>query len=342
MPTPLAPADFLEKARTRPVIDVRSPGEYAHAHVPDAVNIPLFDAAERAQVGTRYKQVGRDAAVLLGLELVGPKLAQFVEESQQLNPDGGEVLVHCWRGGMRSGSFAWLLETAGMSVSTLVGGYKAYRNAVLAGVAQPRNVLILGGKTGSAKTETLYELARLGEQVIDLEALAHHRGSSYGMIGQAPQPSSEQFQNDLHRVWMSLDPTRRVWLEDESKAVGACYLPDGLWAQMRTAPVAFLDVPLETRVIFLVETYGRFPHEALVEATDRIRKRIGNDRHQLAMQALEQFDYARVAELALGYYDKAYLHGLAQREPDRIHVLPTSEINPAETARRLVAWAEGR
>lgn len=342
MPTPLTPSDFLEKARTRPVIDVRSPGEFAHAHLPGAVNIPLFDDAERAQVGTRYKQVSRDSAVLLGLELVGPKLAGFVRQVRKLNPDGDEVLVHCWRGGMRSGSFAWLLETAGMRVSTLIGGYKAYRTEVLTSFSQPRDVLILGGKTGSAKTETLHELARLGEQVIDLEALAHHKGSSYGMIGQLPQPTSEQFQNQLHREWLALDPTRRIWLEDESKSVGICFIPDGLWTQMRQASVAFLDVPVEARVRFLVETYGQYPHEALVEATERIRKRMGNDRNQLALEALKRRDYGLVAELTLGYYDKAYLHGLAQRPPECVHPIPTAGIHPAETAKRLVAWADER
>jgi tRNA 2-selenouridine synthase len=342
MPTPLSPTDFLTRAQTHPVIDVRSPAEYAHAHIPGAISIPLFDDHERARVGTRYKQIGRDSAVLLGLELVGPKLALFVRQASRLRPEGGEVLVHCWRGGMRSGSFAWLLETAGMRVSTLVGGYKAYRNEVLAAFQQPRKLFILGGKTGSAKTETLHELARLGEQVIDLEALAHHKGSSYGMIGQPAQPSSEQFQNNLHRAWTTLDSSRPIWLEDESKAIGTCFIPDGLWHQMRQAPVALLDVPVSERIQFLVNGYGQFPHEALVEATDRIRKRLGNDRHQAAMQALDERDYARVVELTLGYYDKAYLFGLSQRAAEQIHAFPFPALNPAQAAREILAWARQR
>jgi len=192
--------DFLKEAAHLPVIDVRSPGEYDHAHIPHAINIPLFDNEERAKVGTRYKQVGKDSAVLLGLELVGPKLADFVKKARRLNLTGQEVLVHCWRGGMRSGSFAWLLNTAGIKARTLEGGYKAYRSQVLAAFAEPAR-MIYGGKTGSGKTEILHELAKQGEQVIDLEALANHKGSSYGAIGQEPQPSSEQFENKLFAVW---------------------------------------------------------------------------------------------------------------------------------------------
>jgi tRNA 2-selenouridine synthase len=174
----LSVEEFLEKAQSLPIVDVRSPGEYDHAHIPGAVSIPLFDNDERALVGTKYKNAGKDSAVLLGLDLVGPKLAGFVKQSKKLNPQHKEVLVHCWRGGMRSGSFAWLLDTAGLTASTLVGGYKAYRNAVLSAFAEPRNLIILGGKTGSGKTDILKELARQGEQIIDLEGLAHHKGST--------------------------------------------------------------------------------------------------------------------------------------------------------------------
>ena len=131
----------------------------------------------------------------LALRLVGPKLADFVKQSKKLNPQSKEVLVHCWRGGMRSGSFAWLLDTAGLTASTLVGGYKAYRNIVLSAFSEPRNLIILGGKTGSGKTDILKELARQGEQIIDLEGLANHKGSTYGAIGQRPQPATEQFEN---------------------------------------------------------------------------------------------------------------------------------------------------
>ena len=334
--------EFLKKAQTLPVIDVRSPGEYDHAHIPGSVSIPLFDNEERALVGTKYKNAGKDSAVLLGLDLVGPKLAEFVKKSKKLNPKTKEVLVHCWRGGMRSGSFAWLLNTAGLTASTLVGGYKAYRNTVLAAFAEPRNLLILGGKTGSGKTDILKELAWQGEQIIDLEQLAHHKGSTYGAIGQLPQPATEQFENLIFGEWRRLDSGRRIWLEDESRNVGSCFVPMPLWQQMRAAPVAFVDVPKAVRVQRLVAEYTGIDHSLLVEATERISKRLGSKVTKDALDALSRNDYATVADLTLDYYDKAYLHGLAQRDPATINRMEISEDNPAQTAQQLIEWAAQR
>ncbi len=338
--------EFLNRAQTLPIIDVRSPGEFEHAHIPGAVNIPLFDNDERALVGTKYKQAGKDAAVLLGLGMVGPKLADFVKQSRRLNPTGKEVLVHCWRGGMRSGSFAWLLNTAGLTATTLVGGYKAYRNGVLAGLAEPRQLLILGGKTGSGKTDILKELALQGERVIDLEGLAHHKGSSYGAIGQLPQPSTEQFENLIFQQWQQLGGTdgstpRRIWLEDESRNVGSCFIPMPLWKQMRSAPVAFLDVPKAVRIGRLVREYTGIDHQLLIDATKRIERRLGGQVTKLALAALDEQDYATVADLTLAYYDKAYLHGLSERNPALVSSLPVSDA-PAQTAQQLIAWADAR
>ena len=333
--------EFLKQAATLPVIDVRSPGEFRQAHIPGAVNIPLFDNDERAKVGTRYKQAGKDHAVLMGLEMVGPKLADFVRQSRKLsNGSGGQVLVHCWRGGMRSGSFAWLLQTAGLTPAILTGGYKAYRNTVLTAFAEPRNLLILGGKTGSGKTDILHQLAQQGEQTIDLEGLAHHKGSSYGAIGQLPQPSSEQFENLIYGDWLTLDSSKRIWLEDESRNVGSCFIPMPLWQQMRAAPVAFVDVPKAVRVERLVREYTGIDHELLIEATERIRKRLGGKVTQQALDALLEHDYATVADLTLDYYDKAYLHGLSQRNKEDVFPIEILRDNPDKTARQLMAWAD--
>ncbi|HEX9956980.1 MAG TPA: tRNA 2-selenouridine(34) synthase MnmH [Fibrella sp.] len=336
---PLPVNEFLEQATTLPIIDVRSPGEFAHAHIPGAVNMPLFDNNERAEVGTTYKRSGKDAAVLLGLDMVGPKMSHFVRQARKLNPKGKQVLVHCWRGGMRSGSMAWLLNTAGLEANTLVGGYKAYRTNVLTAFAEPHNLIILGGKTGSGKTDILKQLAAQGEQVIDLEGLAHHKGSSYGAIGQLPQPSSEQFENLVYEQWRQLDPDRPIWLEDESRNIGRCFVPAPLWQQMRTAPVAFLDLPREVRVQRLVHEYAGIDHALLVEATRRIERRLGGLSAKQALAALDQQDYATVADLTLVYYDKAYLHGLGERDASTVHKLPVATDNPAQTASELIAWA---
>ncbi|GHB71018.1 tRNA 2-selenouridine(34) synthase MnmH [Persicitalea jodogahamensis] len=334
MPTLLPPSAFLQKAEKLPVVDVRSPGEFAQGHIPGAVNIPLFSNEERAQVGTAYKQVSQDDALLLGLELVGPKMADFVRSSKILAPEK-EILVHCWRGGMRSGSFGWLLETAGMKVSILVGGYKAFRNEVLSGFVIPQNIIILGGKTGSGKTEILHQLRELGEQVIDLEGLAHHKGSSYGAIGQLPQPSSEHFENRIYNQWRQLDPARRVWVEDESRTVGRCLIPQDVWTQMQNAPLVLVDMDKATRIERLVREYACFDINLLYEATDRIKKRLGGQHHKAAIAALDQKDFASVADITLTYYDKTYQYGVGGRNV--IHVEETTEDNPAKLAEQLLS-----
>lgn len=332
----LSPADFLQESQTVSVIDVRSPAEYEHAHIPGAINVPLFNNEERAEVGTCYKKLGRDEAVRLGLKLIGPKLADFVEQADQIAPNR-DVLVHCWRGGMRSGSFAWLLRTAGFQVRTLEGGYKAYRNHVLMAFEQPQNIVIVGGHTGSGKTDILKELATLGEQVIDLEAIAHHKGSSYGAIGQAPQPSSEHFENLLYHPWSQLDPTRRLWLEDESRHIGTCFIPLGIWQQMREASeIIFVDVPKDIRIQRLVREYAGFGQEVLQQATERIKKRLGGQHYKAAIEALGLGDYAAVADISLNYYDKAYLYGIAQRDASKVVRLKVSEDKPQSTARQIL------
>ncbi len=235
---------------------------------------------------------------------------------------------------MRSGSFGWLLETAGMKVSTLVGGYKAFRKEALTGFETPRQVVVLGGKTGSGKTEILHQLRELGEQVIDLEGLAHHKGSSYGAIGQLPQPSTEHFENRVFAQWRQLDPSRRVWIEDESRTVGRCLIPEKIWEQMQNAPLILVDMEKSVRIERLVREYACFDINLLYEATDRIQKRLGGQHHKAAIAALDQKDFATVADLTLTYYDKAYQHGVGQRKV--IHVEETSEDNPGKMAERLV------
>ncbi len=338
MPSKLTPSSFLKAAETLPVVDVRSPGEFLQGHIPGAVNIPLFSDEERAEVGTTYKQVSQEDALLLGLELVGPKMADFVRQAKALAPEK-EVLVHCWRGGMRSGSFGWLLETAGMKVGTLVGGYKAFRDEVFSGFEVPQNIVILGGKTGSGKTEILQQLRELGEQVIDLEGLAHHKGSSYGAIGQLPQPSTEHFENCIYAQWRQLDPTRRVWVEDESRTVGRCLIPEKIWEQMQAAPLVLVDMDKAVRIERLVREYAWFDTNLLYEATNRIQKRLGGQHHKAAIAALDQKDFATVADITLTYYDKAYQHGVGQRKV--IHTEETAEDNSGNIAEKLILELAG-
>ena len=196
---------FIQMSEKYPVFDVRSPGEFAHAHIPGAYSLPLFSDEERKVVGTTYKQQSREAAIKTGLDFFGPRMKSVVEQVENIchqfpykeTNTRKHVLVHCWRGGMRSAAIAWLLDLYGFKVTTLSGGYKQYRNFVLNLFSYPFAFRILGGYTGSGKTDVLKELKRLGEPVIDLEGIAHHKGSAFGAINEPPQPSQEMFENKL-------------------------------------------------------------------------------------------------------------------------------------------------
>lgn len=319
---PLEPADFLRS--DRPLLDVRSPGEFAQGHIPGALNLPLFSNEERALVGTCYKQEGRSAAVELGLGLVGPKLVEFVQWAKAQAPQG-QVRLHCWRGGMRSESMAFLLRTAGFEVWLLQGGYKAFRRWVRETLALPRRILIVGGMTGTGKTEVLQALALRGEQVLDLEGIAHHRGSSYGHLNLPPQPTTEQFENTIALEWFQFQDDRPVWIEAESKQVGTCRIPPELFEQMERARIFELQRSPQERIQFLVELYGTAGTAALLEATDRIRKRLGPEKTKRVKQAIEQGDLATAIEGVLSYYDNTYRYDLNRRAVPRFPLEVTGQ-----------------
>jgi tRNA 2-selenouridine synthase len=303
--------DFLTTA-AGPILDVRAPAEYAQGHIPGALSLPLFTDEERARIGTMYKQVSPDKAVLLGLDFFGPKLRTLAEQARQLAP-GQEVRLHCWRGGMRSGAVQWLLELAGLKVNLLDKGYKDYRQWVLAELAAPRRLRVLGGATGSGKTAVLHALAAQGQPVLDLEQLAHHQGSAFGGLGQPPQPTQEQFENNLAAALAALPAGQPVWVEDESRTIGSVHLPATLYAQLQAAPLLVLDVPRAARVAYLAADYGRYDAGALAAAVLKLRKRLGGLVTKEALGAIAEDDIPRMVELVLGYYDKTYAYGLEGR-----------------------------
>ena len=332
--------ECLELAETLPLFDVRTPSEFSNGHIPGARNLPLFSDDERVKVGTTYNRQGSQEAILTGLELVGPKMRAMVE-TVQAQTDQRRVLLHCWRGGMRSRSVAWLLNFSGFEVTVLAGGYKAYRQHVLSRFALRRQVFILSGYTGSGKTEILGHLRELGEQVIDLEGLAHHKGSAFGALGELPQPTQQQFENELARQWEKLDPQRPVWLEDESKKIGWRIIPAPLWEQMRHTPVYFLDMPAELRVGRLMADYGDFAPEHLAACVSRLSKRVGGQNTQQALEALAAGDLATCTDILLRrYYDKAYLHGLSKRDQNLVRHIPTQTADARENAQCLMVNAQ--
>ena len=324
----------------QPIIDVRSPLEYEKGHIPNANNIALFSNAERAHVGTVYKQQSKEEAIELGYTYVNPKLDQFILEARKVAPDGA-VIIHCWRGGMRSQAFAEHLMANGFdNVSVIEGGYKAYRNYVLDYFQAHLPLKIIGGFTGSGKTEILHYLEKHGEQVIDLEGLAHHKGSAFGGIGQGEQPSIEQFQNNLHLRFSELDHTKTIWLEDESHNVGKVILPTALFNQMQNADLLFLEISKEERAKHLVSGYANCGDEYLKDGIQRIAKRLGGLQTQQALAFLANKDYYHVALITLNYYDKYYLRGLKKKSASRIRKLKLASTNHHQNAIDILKYME--
>lgn len=298
--------DFLAQAASDGlVVDVRTADEFAAGHIGGAVNMPLFSVEERAEVGTLYVQKSRAAAVERGLEVVGPRLADFVRSARSMGDR--TLLLYCARGGMRSGSMAWLLNMAGLSVRVLGGGYKCYRAHLEAMLDKIEwKMVLLCGATGSGKSELLAHLKDMGEQVIDLEGLARHKGSVFGGFGQGAQPTTEQFINLLHERLIELDPSRRVWCEGESMMIGHVFLPPKFYGLMQQAKQVEVVMDVEQRLDRLMAEYGYFEIEMMEAAFLKIRKRLGDEQVKLAMNDLRSGDVRSAARRAMSYYDKAY------------------------------------
>ncbi len=281
-----------------------------------------------------YKQAGRDKAILLGQKIAEPKLAWFVKEAKNIAPEK-KVLIHCWRGGMRSEKFAEFLEKAGFEAYTLERGYKAYRNFILECLEQEANILILGGMTGSGKTEVLHYLAKSGHQVLNLEEIANHKGSAFGHLGQKTQPTTEQFHNNLSVAWNKFDFNKPIWIEDESQAIGTVRIPEPLFLQMRKSPVLKIELSREIRAKRLVREYAKFDNQQLKKVILKIEKRLGGLNTKNAIDALEKRDYPTVADITLIYYDKAYNFGLSKRIPDSVFPIRLEKDDPYQNAKLI-------
>jgi tRNA 2-selenouridine synthase len=378
-------AEFLTLAKTHPVLDVRSPGEYLHAHIPGAQSLPLFSDEERKVVGTAYKQESKQVAVKIGLKYFGVKMVEMVEtveamfkglQENTVNPTSKgslktsnstqptnrnstqdshsksnlhqnpltnsstespftprTVLVHCWRGGMRSAGVAWLLDLYGYQVYTLQGGYKTYRGWVLEQFEKDYPIQILGGYTGSGKTEVLKALAKKSECVIDLEGLAGHKGSAFGNMGLPAQPSQEMFENKLAQALSNNAPTEDIenpsptciWMEDESQRIGTVNIPTVLYQKMRQKKVFFLDIPFESRLDYICIHYGKFPKEQLINAIIRIKKKLGGLETKTAINSLVEDDVRSSFRVLLQYYDKLYGKGLERNRENLTSIVTRVE-----------------
>ena len=336
---PITINDLMKRRERIPLVDVRTPAEFSNGHMPGAFNIPLFSNEERVLVGTTYKQVGRQAAILLGFDLTGHKWSGFIREAMEIAPQK-RVALHCWRGGMRSGVMAWALDLYGFEVFLVEKGYKQYRNWVLRQLEEARELWVVGGMTGSGKTRTLHELRAMGEQVIDLEDLAQHQGSTYGTLNRLVQPSQEQFENNLADKLQDMDRHRQLWVEDESATVGKRLIPKPFWSQMQSALLFNLQVPLDQRVTALVQEYGSLDKDFLVECTDRICKRLGPEQTKYAIEAIREDRMEDFVRLVLVYYDKTYRVGLKLRPENRICMVPVMDTDPLKNAVHLLNYAK--
>lgn len=332
------------------ILDVRSPGEFAEDHVPGALNVPVLDDAERAEVGTLHKQVSAFAARRRGAVLAARNIARHVEALFSDKPRQWRPLVYCWRGGARSGAMTHVLMRIGWHARQLDGGYRAYRRAVVAALQDlPArfDFRVICGTTGSGKSRLLGQLRRAGAQVLDLERLAQHRGSVLGGLPAQPQPTQKMFET---RIWWTLrafDAARPVFVESESRKVGDLRVPDALIERMRAAHCVRVELPLAERVRLLRDEYLHFEADpqALFAQLDCLVPLHGRERIESwkALARQGRWD-ALVERLLVEHYDPAYLRSI-RRNFGRIDAAPivrpasASEAAYGELARSLAARA---
>jgi tRNA 2-selenouridine synthase len=331
--------NFLEQAKHIPVIDVRSQSEFMTGHIPGAFNIPLFDDKERETVGIIYKKEGRRKAILQGLELAGKTMTLKLLDALKIAKES-QLLVYCWRGGMRSETMAWLFSLGDLNTEVLEGGYKSYRHHILSKLAEKRRNIVLGGMTGSGKTHILKYIRSLDNQFIDLEGIANHKGSAFGALGQLPQPSSEHFANLLYDHWRYLDISKPVWLEDESRNIGTVFMPDDFYNNLQDSPTIVLKMDIKVRLPRLIEEYSVYPSETLKAAIMKINKRLGGNNTKDAINAVDHGDFPKAIEIALRYYDKTYLYGITIKRTGIIMYVETDTDDIETNGNKVLEAAE--
>jgi len=308
----------LEKFRSFKglLIDVRSPSEYYKGHMPNSINIPLFDDDERSIIGTIYKKEGREKAVIEGLKFFEEKMELLLDNLfiniasynniSETNNKELFIRIYCSRGGMRSQSIAWLLEKFKLNPVTLNGGYKTYRRWVLDSFSKKLNIVVIGGKTGTGKTRLLSLLEKYKHQTIDLEGFACHRGSTFGGLGMKEQPSNEQFENKIAEKLYSFNISNNIFVEAESANIGKCKIPHEFFNQMKHSRRIEILRSESNRLDELIDTYSVFKKEELKESVLRIKKRLGPQRTKTALESINNEKWDLVCRSVLDYYDKCY------------------------------------
>lgn len=294
------------------IIDVRSPAEFADDHVPGALSLPALSNEEREKVGTLYKQVSAFEAKKVGAALISRNIAAHIETYFLDKPGGFKPLVYCWRGGQRSGSFAMVLAEIGFLPQTLIGGYKRYRRDVLDQIQtlpQQYKYRVVSGQTATAKTRFLDALRDAGGQVLDLEGLANHKGSLFGLTPGTAQPSPRGFESRIVNALRGFDPNQTVWVESESPKIGQLYVPKTLHSTMQNSPSVRLNAPLAARVKHSVEDYRPwFDHpDEVCARLERLTYRHGHDVINRWTDLVKAGDWDELVEtLLVDHYDPAY------------------------------------
>ena len=312
MSAPIKETEAWDSADYDMIIDVRAPVEFADDHIPGAVNLPVLSDEERVVIGTLYKQESPFIARKKGAALVARNIATHIETALHDKPTDFTPLIHCWRGGQRSHSFAQICSAIGWRSYVLKGGYKFYRRTVLEqldALPPTLNLIIIAGRTGSRKTDILTALAAKGAQVLDLEGLASHRGSLLGRIAHVPQPSQRMFETAVNAELHRFDPTRPVYVESESSRIGNVQLPADLWKQMTKAPQIPISAPREARAQHLLEGYAHLTEDItdLNKLIAGMTRRHGHERTNHWQSLIEASAWAELAyELLEAHYDPAY------------------------------------
>ena len=331
--------EFIKVSQSLPIIDVRTPAEFSDGHITGAINIPIFSNEERAVVGTKYKQESRDTAIAKALEYIAEKTDHYLDELQKL-VQSNEICVYCWRGGFRSEGMGHLFQTAGKKIYRLVGGYKAYRNFVLDSFKVKFKLIVIGGMTGSGKTEILEEIGKTNEQMLDLEGIANHKGSAFGALGQDDQPTTQQFENDLAAQLTKFDPQQNIWLEDESRMIGRVKIPDDLFDQIRSSSVLKIEVSKDNRINRLIKDYANFSKDDLINSINNISRRLGGLNTKLATEAIGVEDYYKATDIILDYYDRTYTYGLEKRAGQTVLPLKLDGNNAKENVKKVIEFVK--
>jgi len=332
--------DFLRAGKSIPIVDVRTPSEFSRGHIPGAVNLPLFDDDERKIIGTTYVQIGRQEAVDLGSDIALPKVSSLVAEARKIAV-GRKLLVHCWRGGMRSNAVATLLNLAGLEAAVLKGGYKAFRGYIHSLFEKDARLVIIGGLTGTGKSEVLRMLKAKNEQILDLETLANHKGSVFGGLARS-QPTTEQFENRIHEVLSEYDLSKIIFVEDESMKIGWNVIPEPIFRKMKEAPMIHIEMSRDERLKRIIDEYGSFEHQVLIDACGRIKKRMGFERYQHTIDAIGKDEIPLAASMLLDYYDRLYNEAIDRRTTPKTKLTAKSNEEFDVLCRQIIEVSKNR